>query len=104
MRLNKWYNKMYVYVNKEVTGVQVLKINMDTLKIMGKFTLLMLGILLIVFLVAVATPYIARKIEGARNNPARVKNDPYKFEKDNVKSIYDINNNENKEDENNGRK
>ncbi len=72
---------------------------------MGKFALMMLGLLLIVYIVAVVTPYLAKKIDNARNKPARV-NDKYSFEKDELKDIYSTDNkkdDDNKEVNENGK-
>ena len=67
---------------------------------MGKFALLMIGILLMVYLVAVVTPWLAKKIDSKRNNPARVdKKSMYSFEKDELKSIYGINQEDKNDDE-----
>lgn len=70
-----------------------LNMNYDTLRLMGKLALGMVAILLIVYLVAVATPWLAKKVDAKRNKPARV-NDKYNFEKDNLKDIYSVNNND----------
>lgn len=84
-----------------------MNINFDTLKITGKFALLMIGILIAVYLIAVVTPWLAKKIDSKRENPARVdKKSAYSFEKDELKSIYQVdidNKNDDKEVEKNGK-
>ncbi len=75
----------------------VLDINFDTVKVLGKFSLIALGLLFVVFLVAVITPWLARKIDGIRNNPERVKKSNYDFDKDEVKSIYEAQDTQDKE-------
>lgn len=68
-----------------------MNINYDTLKLMGKFALFMIGILLMVYLVALITPWLAKKIDAKRGNPERVdKNSRYSFQKDELKSIYEM--------------
>ena len=66
-----------------------LSINWKELKTMGKFALLMIGILFLVYLIAVMTPWLARKIDSNRANPERVKKGSYNFEKDELKSVYE---------------
>ena len=87
-----------------------MNINYDTLKIMGKFALYMVGILLLVYFVAAMTPWLAKKIDSKGNRPARVKKDNmYSFEKDGLRSIYEIDNdddnkNDDKEVDGNGKR
>ena len=68
----------------------VLAINWEALKLMGKLGLFVVGFLLAVYLLAVITPWLARIIDKNMANPERVKKGPYDFEKDDLKSIYDI--------------
>lgn len=58
---------------------------------MGKFFLGMIGILAVIFVMAYITPMLAKKVDNKRSKPARV-DDKYNFQKDNLKDIYDINN------------
>ena len=82
-----------------------LAVDFDTLKIVGKFALIALGLLLIVYVLAVITPWLARIIDKKMANPERVKKGPYDFEKDDLNSIYDgqIDNEENGDDLDNGK-
>lgn len=62
----------------------------DSLKIVGKYAVIVLCLLLIVYGLAKMTPWLAAKIDNRRKNPERVKKDGfYDFEKDDVKSVYD---------------
>lgn len=74
---------------------------------MGKFAIFMIGILLVVFLTALITPWLAKKIDSKRGNPERVKKKgAFDFEKDDLKSIYQMDSkdkNEDKEVEENGK-
>lgn len=69
----------------------IFAINWSTFKIIGKYGLIVLGLLMLVFLTAVATPYMARFIDKLRSKPERVgKKGAYDFDKDGLKSVYGI--------------
>ena len=74
-----------------IKGVSIVIFAADTsaIKVMGKFGLMMLGLLMIVFIVAVLTPKMAKFVDKKIANPARVKNGLYDFEKDKIRSVYD---------------
>ena len=64
----------------------MLAVNMTSLKLMTKFALIMIGLLLLVFVIAVLTPKLAKlvdKIAGKENKP------PLSPEEAAVRSIYD---------------
>ena len=67
----------------------VFKIDWESLAFFGKYAVYMLVLLLIVFLITLITPKIAKKIDSYRNNPARVKKSAYDLDKGEVRSIYD---------------
>ncbi len=63
-------------------NVVAMEINYESLELMTKYGLAMLGILFIIFLIAVATPHLAKLF---KKNPERVdKNN------DGVHDIYDV--------------
>ena len=64
-------------------------VDTEMIKIMGKFGLLMFGLLMIVFVVAILTPKIAKAVDKKIVEPARVKKGLYDFDIDEVKSVYD---------------
>ena len=64
----------------------MLAVNLTSLELMIKFALIMLGLLLLVFVIAVLTPKLAKlvdKIAGKENKP------PLSPEEAAVRSIYD---------------
>ena len=64
----------------------MLAVNMTSLELMIKFALIMVGLLLLVFIIAVLTPKLAKlvdKIAGKENKP------PLSPEEAAVRSIYD---------------
>jgi len=69
-----------------------LDINFDTLKLMGKYALIMVGLLLLIFVLAVITPWIAKRIDSIFKKPGRVKNDTkngaYNFTEDEINSPF----------------
>ncbi|MFA5658075.1 MAG: hypothetical protein WC900_02195 [Oscillospiraceae bacterium] len=65
-------------------------VDWESLKLMSKYALVMLGLLLLVYFLAVLTPKLAKLIDRLRKNPARVeKKSVYDLDKSGVKSIYD---------------
>jgi hypothetical protein len=52
--------------------VKVLAVNMSLAKSLFKFSLIVIGILLLVYLIAVLTPWLAKQIDKRRPNPERV--------------------------------
>ena len=50
---------------------------------------MMLGLLMVVFIVAVLTPKLAKFVDKKIINPARVKKGIYDFDKDELRSVYD---------------
>ena len=69
----------------------ILAIDWSMFKTIGKYALIVLGILLLVYLLAELTPHIARFIDNKILKPERVsKKGIYDFEKDELKSIYDV--------------
>jgi len=83
----------------------VMGINYESLKVMGKFALFMVLLLLIVYFLAVSTPWLAKKIDKILKKPERVaddnKNGAYDFEKDDIASPFgaQINNENNNGDD-----
>ncbi len=80
--------------------------NTELVMTLVKFAVITVGLLLIVFIIALLTPKIANKIDKSKNNPARVSSDKkakkgaYDFDDDELKSIYQINEkNDEKEDD-----
>lgn len=67
----------------------IFAIDWESLAFFGKYAVYMLVLLLIVFLITLITPKIAKKIDGYRNNPARGKKSAYDLDKGEVRSIYD---------------
>ena len=51
-----------------------LAIDWESFKLFGKYALYMLGLLLLVYLIAVITPWLARKIDNRKPKPERVRN------------------------------
>ncbi len=74
-----------------IEGVSIVIFAVDTnaVKVMGRFGLMMLGLLMVVFIVAVLTPKLAKFVDKKIINPARVKKGIYDFDKDEVRSVYD---------------
>ncbi len=71
--------------------------------LIAQFGLLMLGLLVLVYVIAVLTPKIAKKVDALRKSPERVdkdvNSDPYYFKEDGLKSIYEISSKEDDIDE-----
>ncbi len=81
-----------------------LAIDWESFKLFGKYALYMLGLLLLVYLIAVITPWLARKIDNRKPKPERVKKGLYEFEKDELKSVFEAqSNNENGDECSNGK-
>ena len=74
-----------------IEGVSIVIFAADTnaVKVMGRFGLMMLGLLMVVFIVAVLTPKLAKFVDKKIINPARVKKGIYDFDKDELRSVYD---------------
>lgn len=64
----------------------MLAVNMTSLKLMTKFALIMLGLLLLVFVIAVLTPKLAKLIDKIGGKEEKPSLSP---EEAAVKSIYD---------------
>ncbi len=79
-----------------IEGVSIVIFAADTsaVRVMGRFGLMMLGLLLVVFIVAVLTPKLAKFVDKKIINPARVKKGIYDFDKDKLRSVYDPQENE----------
>ncbi len=61
-----------------------------SLKLMTKFAIIMLGLLMLVFFLAVITPKLAKLIDSRKQSPERVgKKSAYDLDKTGVRSIYD---------------
>ncbi len=83
----------------------IFAIDWTLFKTIGKYGLIVLGLLMLVYFLAVLTPHIARFIDNKILKPERVsKKGIYDFEKDELKSIYDVQKNtENGDVEDNGK-
>ncbi len=79
-----------------IKGVSIVIFAADTsaVRVMGRFGLMMLGLLMVVFIVAVLTPKLAKFVDKKIINPARVKKGIYDFDKDKLRSVYDPQENE----------
>ncbi len=79
-----------------IEGVSIVIFAADTsaVRVMGRFGLMMLGLLMVVFIVAVLTPKLAKFVDKKIINPARVKKGIYDFDKDKLRSVYDPQENE----------
>ena len=77
---------MYMFIK----GVSIVIFVADTssVKVMGRFGLMMLGLFMVVFIVAVLTPKLAKFVDKKIIEPARVKKGIYDFDKDEVRSVY----------------
>ncbi len=64
----------------------MLAVNTDALKLMTKFALIMLGLLLLVFVIAVLTPKLAKLIDKIAGKEEKPSLSP---EEATVRSIYD---------------
>lgn len=67
-------------------GRKMLAVNMTSLKLMIKFALIMLGLLLAVFVIAVLTPKLAKLIDKITDKEEKTSLSP---EEAAVRSIYD---------------
>ncbi len=73
----------------------IMAVNKQALIITVKFALIVIGLLMLVYVIALITPWLARKIDNLKASPARVKKGFYDFDKDELRSVYDPQQNEN---------
>ena len=77
--------------------------NPEMVATLFKYAVIVLGLLLLVFVIAVLTPWLAKQFDKLRKNPERVdKKGSYDFQKDELTGLFqaDENNTIKKEDDN----